>query len=239
MMFPMTTTCCCQVMRKRDLIRKNLVENACFEKEIMSSANNAFIVRSYYSFTSKDNLYIVMEYISGGDTASLLRSMGALDESVARQYIAETVLVCIRLCAHVLLSMLPGQAGCIERQGDLNVYFSLQALEWCHQQGIIHRCAWDIVVSSSLLLVILIFGPGACQSNPAPLRLGRDVKPDNLLISASGHIKATDFGLSCIGVVDRADELVGELQIMYVAFNAHVASNSLCHAPLARCSRAS
>lgn len=85
---------CCQVMRKRDLIRKNLVENACFEKEIMSSANNPFIVRSYYSFTSKDNLYIVMEYISGGDTASLLRGMGALDESVARQYIAETVLVC-------------------------------------------------------------------------------------------------------------------------------------------------
>lgn len=92
-----------QVMRKRDLIRKNLVENACFEKEIMSSANNPFIVRSYFSFTSKDNLYIVMEFISGGDTASLLRSMGALDESVARQYIAETVLV-RRLCSSMLTS---------------------------------------------------------------------------------------------------------------------------------------
>lgn len=81
-----------QVMRKKDLIRKNLVENACFEKEIMSSANNPFIVRSFYSFTSKENLYIVMEWISGGDTASLLKSMGALDEDVARQYIAETIL---------------------------------------------------------------------------------------------------------------------------------------------------
>lgn len=79
-------------MRKKDLIRKNLVENACFEKEIMSSANNPFIVRSYYSFTSRDNLYIVMEYISGGDTANLLRNIGALDESVARQYAAETIL---------------------------------------------------------------------------------------------------------------------------------------------------
>lgn len=79
-------------MRKKDLIRKNLVENACFEKEIMSSANNPFIVRSFYSFTSKENLYIVMEWISGGDTASLLKSMGALDEDVARQYIAETIL---------------------------------------------------------------------------------------------------------------------------------------------------
>lgn len=79
-------------MRKKDLIRKNLVENACFEKEIMCSANNPFIVRSYYSFTSRDNLYIVMEYIGGGDAASLLRSIGALDEDVARQYIAETIL---------------------------------------------------------------------------------------------------------------------------------------------------
>ena len=81
-----------QVMRKKDLIRKNLVENACFEKEIISSANHPFIVRSFSSFTSKDNLFLVMEWISGGDTASLLKSMGALDEEVARQYIAETIL---------------------------------------------------------------------------------------------------------------------------------------------------
>lgn len=49
-------------------------------------------VRFYYSFASKDNLYIVMEYIAGGDLYSLLRNLGALDEDVARTYIAETVL---------------------------------------------------------------------------------------------------------------------------------------------------
>lgn len=108
-----------QVMRKRDLIRKNLVENACFEKEIMCSANNPFIVRSYYSFTSRDNLYIVMEYISGGDTASLLRNLGALDEDVARQYIAETVLVCY--CAFCSPLIVCGQSiistACNYQQG--------------------------------------------------------------------------------------------------------------------------
>ena len=41
-------------------------------------------VRFYYSFTSRENLYIVMEYLSGGDLFSLLRNLGALDEEVAR-----------------------------------------------------------------------------------------------------------------------------------------------------------
>ena len=49
-------------------------------------------VRFYYSFTSTENLYIVMEYVSGGDTYSLLKQMGALDEEFARVYVAETVL---------------------------------------------------------------------------------------------------------------------------------------------------
>jgi len=49
-------------------------------------------VRFYYSFTSRDNLYIVMEYANGGDCYSLLRNLGALDEDAARMYVAETVL---------------------------------------------------------------------------------------------------------------------------------------------------
>ncbi|GIL83200.1 hypothetical protein Vretimale_11287 [Volvox reticuliferus] len=130
-----------KVMKKRDLIRKNMVESVTNERNILAMAQNPFVVRFYYSFTSRENLYIVMEYINGGDCFSLLRKFGALDEEVARQYIAETVL----------------------------------ALEYCHAQGIIHR----------------------------------DLKPDNLLINAQGHVKLTDFGLSCIGVIDRTDNLNG------------------------------
>lgn len=33
------------------------------------------------------------------------------------------------------------------------------------------------------------------------------MKPDNMLIGNDGHIKLTDFGLSCIGVIDCTDNL--------------------------------
>ena len=83
---------CPQVIRKADLVRKNMVQSVRNERNILAQANNPFVVRFYYSFTSTENLYIVMEYVSGGDVYSLLRTMGALDEAIARVYIAETIL---------------------------------------------------------------------------------------------------------------------------------------------------
>lgn len=48
-------------------------------------------VRFYYSFTCRENLYLVMEYLNGGDLYSMLRNLGCLDEDMARIYIAEVV----------------------------------------------------------------------------------------------------------------------------------------------------
>lgn len=81
-----------KVLRKIDMIRKNAVENILAERDILISVRNPFVVRFFYSFTCRDNLYLVMEYLNGGDLYSLLRNMGCLDEHVARVYIAELVL---------------------------------------------------------------------------------------------------------------------------------------------------
>lgn len=79
-------------MRKVDLIRKNMVKSVRNERNILAMTNNPFVVSFYYSFTNATNLYIVMEYCNGGDCYNLLKGLGCMSESVARLYIAETVL---------------------------------------------------------------------------------------------------------------------------------------------------
>lgn len=84
----------------------------------------------FYSLQSVSNVYLVMEYMVGGDLKSLLTVSGFFDEAAARFYCAEITL----------------------------------ALQYLHSHGIVHR----------------------------------DIKPDNMLLSATGHVKLTDFGLSKI-----------------------------------------
>ncbi|CAL9067054.1 probable serine/threonine protein kinase IREH1 [Musa acuminata AAA Group] len=81
-----------KVLKKADMIRKNAVESILAERDILITVRNPFVVRFFYSFTSRENLYLVMEYLNGGDLYSLLRNLGCLDEDVARIYIAEVVL---------------------------------------------------------------------------------------------------------------------------------------------------
>lgn len=81
-----------KVLKKADMIRKNAVESILAERDILISVRNPFVVRFFYSFTCQENLYLVMEYLNGGDLYSLLRNLGCLDEDVTRIYIAEVVL---------------------------------------------------------------------------------------------------------------------------------------------------
>ncbi|CAL1405176.1 unnamed protein product [Linum trigynum] len=81
-----------KVLKKADMIRKNAVESILAERNILISLRNPFVVRFFYSFTCRENLYLVMEYLNGGDLYSLLRNLGCLDEDMVRVYIAEVVL---------------------------------------------------------------------------------------------------------------------------------------------------
>lgn len=82
-----------KILKKSNMIAKNQVINVRAERAIlMSQGESPFVAKLYYTFQSKDYLYLVMEYLNGGDCGSLLKTMGVLDLDWIRTYIAETVL---------------------------------------------------------------------------------------------------------------------------------------------------
>ncbi|EKE41510.1 hypothetical protein ENUP19_0297G0025 [Entamoeba nuttalli] len=81
-----------KVMKKDDMIRKNVVDSVLVEKNFLSKAHNISVVKLYYAFQDDINLYLVMEYCPGGDLATLLEHIGSFNEYVAHVYSAEILL---------------------------------------------------------------------------------------------------------------------------------------------------
>ncbi|KAM3438938.1 hypothetical protein MY4824_003008 [Beauveria thailandica] len=114
-----------KVIRKSEMLLSSQEGHLRAERDFLVAAEGS---NCFQDFT---NLYLVMEYMPGGDFLGLLMRENLLHETIARFYIAEMIL----------------------------------AVEETHRLKFIHR----------------------------------DIKPDNFLISASGHLKISDFGLAFDG----------------------------------------
>ncbi|KAI1461633.1 kinase-like protein [Annulohypoxylon moriforme] len=121
-----------KVIRKSAMLRTSQEAHLRAERDfLVASEGSKWIVSLVTSFQDCANLYLVMDYMPGGDFLGLLIRENILNEPVAKFYIAEMIL-------------------CIEEAHSL-------------------RC------------------------------IHRDIKPDNFLISATGHLKISDFGLAFDG----------------------------------------
>lgn len=82
-----------KVLKKADMVAKNQVTNVKAERAIMMwQGESDFVAKLYWTFSSKDYLYLVMEYLNGGDCASLIKVLGGLPEDWAKKYLGEVVL---------------------------------------------------------------------------------------------------------------------------------------------------
>ena len=115
-------------IKKEVLIKKNQIIHIRNEQLFMSKVKSPWIVELKASFQEDDFLYLVMEFLPGGDFMNLLIEKDKLTEEEAKFYTAELIL----------------------------------AVESIHKLDCIHR----------------------------------DIKPDNILIDKTGHIKLSDFGLA-------------------------------------------
>lgn len=120
-----------KILRKADMLEKEQVAHVRAERDILVEADHQWVVKMYYSFQDPINLYLIMEFLPGGDMMTLLMKKDTLSEECTQFYVAETAL----------------------------------AIDSIHKLGFIHR----------------------------------DIKPDNLLLDAKGHLKLSDFGL-CTGL---------------------------------------
>ncbi|KAL2756886.1 hypothetical protein ACRALDRAFT_2101992 [Sodiomyces alcalophilus JCM 7366] len=82
-----------KVLKKADMVAKNQVSNVKAERAIMMwQGQSDFVAKLYWTFSSKDYLYLVMEYLNGGDCASLIKVLGGLPEDWAKKYLGEVIL---------------------------------------------------------------------------------------------------------------------------------------------------
>lgn len=79
-------------LKKSEMLRRGQVEHVKAERNLLAEVDSNCIVKLYCSFQDDEYLYLIMEYLPGGDMMTLLMRKDILTEDVARFYIGESVL---------------------------------------------------------------------------------------------------------------------------------------------------
>jgi len=79
-------------MKKSEMLFKNQVGHVRAERDVLVNSNLPWIVDLICSFQDEKFLYLVMEYLPGGDLMTYLMKKDILLEEEAKFYIAECVI---------------------------------------------------------------------------------------------------------------------------------------------------
>ncbi|ORC92703.1 protein kinase A catalytic subunit [Trypanosoma theileri] len=81
-----------KILKKQEILRMKQVDHILAESSILQEVNHPFIVNMLKGFMDDDRLYILLEYVVGGELFSHLRKAGKFPNDVAKFYSAEVVL---------------------------------------------------------------------------------------------------------------------------------------------------
>ena len=117
-----------KIFLKQDIVRKRQVEHVRSERHILGEVHHPFIAGLQTAFQDRERLYLVQDYVPGGELYRVLRGKGRLAPWEAQFYVCEVA----------------------------------AALVYLHGKKVVYR----------------------------------DVKPENILISETGHVRLVDFGFA-------------------------------------------
>jgi protein kinase A len=91
---PPTPVFALKILRKTDVIRLKQLDHVRHERSILADvAGHPFITNMVATFSDRYSLYMVLDYVPGGELFTYLRKLRRFDEATARFYISEIVLV--------------------------------------------------------------------------------------------------------------------------------------------------
>mmetsp|Transcript_3344 Transcript_3344/g.2898 ORF Transcript_3344/g.2898 Transcript_3344/m.2898 type:complete len:185 (+) Transcript_3344:1056-1610(+) len=81
-----------KVINFAERMNRNYLDTLQKEKKIFQKLKGNWVAKALFTFVHENYLCIVMEFMVGGDFCSILEQYCALDEEVARFYIAEIII---------------------------------------------------------------------------------------------------------------------------------------------------
>lgn len=83
-----------KILRKTEVIKLKQIDHVRHERAILGEVSgHPFITNLLASFSDRESLYLLLDYVPGGELFSYLRKFRRFDEKMARFYAAEIVLV--------------------------------------------------------------------------------------------------------------------------------------------------
>ncbi|KAK8055463.1 hypothetical protein PG993_000690 [Apiospora rasikravindrae] len=111
-----------KVLKKAQVVKMKQVEHTNDERKMLSEVKHPFLITLWGTFHDCKNIYMVMDFVEGGELFSLLRKSGRFPNPVAKFYAAEVTLALEYLHAkNIIYRDLKPENLLLDRHGHLKI----------------------------------------------------------------------------------------------------------------------
>ena len=111
-----------KVLKKAQVVKMKQVEHTNDERRMLQQVKHPFLITLWGTFQDSKNLYMVMDFVEGGELFSLLRKSQRFPNPVAKFYAAEVTLALDYLHSHnIIYRDLKPENLLLDRHGHLKI----------------------------------------------------------------------------------------------------------------------